>query len=211
MAGSAALATRPSQLDRFLQALIGTEHNGMETSVLSALARLGYDPWAEAARLAGLSRAVAADDLASALASVPACGRPHTEAKTVALCLVQLLPPPTHLASGTTSARKPQGRRTMFVLLVGSLLGIALTSGLLIGGAFKPAFHAPLPTVAAATPAPSGQAEGRSHQAMPGRLANGSDADAPSSYGPEPMLSPPRGNSGPLRPGPMRTSRSKQP
>lgn len=37
--------TRPSQLDRFLHATIGTERNGMDLSVLSVLARLGKAPW----------------------------------------------------------------------------------------------------------------------------------------------------------------------
>ncbi len=150
MAGSASFV-RPPQLDCFLHALIGTEHNGMETSVLSALARLGHDPWVEAARLAGLPSAVAADDLASALASAPAGNRPHAEAKAAALCLVRLLPAPAHLAFGATSAKQPHGSRKVVVLL--------------IGAAFWPAFHAGLPMI----------------QAMPGQVVNGSDADVPSS------------------------------
>ena len=151
MAGSAAPSMCPSQLDRFLHALVGAEHNGMETSVLSALARLGHDPWAEAARLAGLPRAVAADDLASALASMPPGNRPRAEARAVALCLVRLLPAPTRLAFGAASAREPQGGRRAVVLLVGTLLSAALAFGLLIGAAFW-----------TAAPASKGQLEGLS-------------------------------------------------
>lgn len=70
---------RPAQLDCFLHGLFGTECNGMNKRVVSALARLWHDPWVEAASRAGLPRAVAADDLASTLASVPA-GLPATRA-----------------------------------------------------------------------------------------------------------------------------------
>ncbi len=163
MAGFAALLVRPSQFDCFLHALVRAEYNGMETSVLSALARLGHDPWLEAARLAGLPRTVAADDLAITLASAPAGNWPHAEAKAVALCLVRLLPAPNHLAFGATSAKEPQGSRRMFAPLAGGLLSAALTSGLLIGAAFWPAFHAGLPAI----------------RAVPEQVVNGSDANVP--------------------------------
>jgi len=42
--------------DPFLLASVGREENGMEISVLSALARLGLDPWEEAGRLAVLPK-----------------------------------------------------------------------------------------------------------------------------------------------------------
>jgi hypothetical protein len=42
--------------DPFLLASVGIEENGMEVSVLSALARLGLDPWEEAGRLAVLPK-----------------------------------------------------------------------------------------------------------------------------------------------------------
>lgn len=165
MASSAIPFVHPPQLDCFLHAIIGIEHNGMETSVLSTLARLGHDPWVEAARLAGLPRAVAADNLAGALASAPAGTRPHAEARAAVIGLVRLLPAPNHLAFGATSAKQTQGSRKVAVLLVGSLLSAALTSGLLIDAAFWPAFHAGLPTT----------------RATPEQVLNGSDADVPSS------------------------------
>ena len=43
----------------FLFESLGVEDNGMDLSVLSALARAGVDPWAEAKRLAGLPRQAA--------------------------------------------------------------------------------------------------------------------------------------------------------
>jgi hypothetical protein len=45
--------------DAFLFEKLGVEDNGMDLSVLSALARAGVDPWAEAKRLAGLPRQAA--------------------------------------------------------------------------------------------------------------------------------------------------------
>jgi len=45
--------------DAFLFESLGVEDNGMDLSVLSALARAGVDPWAEARRLAGLPRQTA--------------------------------------------------------------------------------------------------------------------------------------------------------
>ena len=45
------------EFDPFLFAPIGAEPNGMPLSVLSALARIGADPWQEAARLTALSEA----------------------------------------------------------------------------------------------------------------------------------------------------------
>jgi hypothetical protein len=60
-----------SDLNQFLFADIGTEANGMTLSVLSVFARRGSDPWTEAGRLAGLSKAEAADSLAQMIAGMP--------------------------------------------------------------------------------------------------------------------------------------------
>ena len=47
------------------------EKNGTPLSILSALARLGMDPWGEAARLAEMPRAAAVSALAAILARLP--------------------------------------------------------------------------------------------------------------------------------------------
>lgn len=47
----------------FLFETLRVEDNGMDLTVLSALARAGYDPWAEAKRLATLPRPMAIDAL----------------------------------------------------------------------------------------------------------------------------------------------------
>jgi hypothetical protein len=53
-----------SDLNDFLFASVGDEQNGMPLSVLSALTRLGVDPWEEAARLAALPKALAVEAMA---------------------------------------------------------------------------------------------------------------------------------------------------
>jgi hypothetical protein len=51
-----AYALGRSNLNGFLFADIGIERSGMPLSVISALARQGFDPWQEAGRLARLPR-----------------------------------------------------------------------------------------------------------------------------------------------------------
>jgi hypothetical protein len=53
--------------DAFLFESLGVEENGMDLSVLSALARAGVDPWAEAKRLAALPRQAAVAAIAALL------------------------------------------------------------------------------------------------------------------------------------------------
>jgi hypothetical protein len=85
-----------SAYNDFLHAPLGHDAAGTEFTVLSALTRLGLDPWAEAARLADLSRPAAAQALAAAIACLPGVGLGGTwtdsEAAAVALRLVDSLP-----------------------------------------------------------------------------------------------------------------------
>jgi hypothetical protein len=60
-----------SAYNAFLHAEVGEELNGTRLTVLTALTRLGVDPWQEAARLADLPRDVAVTALAAALARLP--------------------------------------------------------------------------------------------------------------------------------------------
>ena len=55
----------PASYDQFLRASVGVQPNGMELSVLSLLARMGKDPWAEAVRLRTLRREAAVDAIAA--------------------------------------------------------------------------------------------------------------------------------------------------
>ncbi len=70
--------------DAFLFELLSVQENGMELSVLSALARAGLDPWAEAKRLAALPRQAA---IAAITAVLHLAAEPETARR-----LVDLLP-----------------------------------------------------------------------------------------------------------------------
>jgi hypothetical protein len=92
MPSTDAFALPHSGLNEFLFAAIGTEANGMTLSVLSAFARLGHDPWQEAARLAGLPKSEAAESLARTIAGMPTSTWPLPAATEIATRLIALLP-----------------------------------------------------------------------------------------------------------------------
>ena len=85
------------KFDDFLFARID-ENGETPLSVLSVLARLGIDPWEEAARLAQLPRTVAARRLASSIAAIPGAPSAYLDAGTVSDRLISLLPPPHAVA-----------------------------------------------------------------------------------------------------------------
>jgi hypothetical protein len=68
---SARFSLLHSDLNDFLFASVGDEQNGMPLNVVSALTRLGLDPWDEAARLAALPKALAVEALAPIIARLP--------------------------------------------------------------------------------------------------------------------------------------------
>jgi hypothetical protein len=95
-----------SNLNQFLFADIGVERSGSPLTVISALARVGLDPWGEADRLARLPRSAARDGLAQLIAALPSGLWPMTEAIPIASRLVALLPGPNDSpASGSMPAR----------------------------------------------------------------------------------------------------------
>ncbi|HEY1301822.1 MAG TPA: hypothetical protein VGF07_15085 [Stellaceae bacterium] len=79
-------------LDEFLFATVGEETEGVSLSVISALVRLGLDPWQEAGRLSSLSSREAAEQMARLIAELPGSFRPLEEAREIARHLVGLLP-----------------------------------------------------------------------------------------------------------------------
>jgi hypothetical protein len=60
--------------------------------MISALTRLGLDPWQEAGRLSSLSSREAVEQLARLIAEIPGIFRPLGEAREIADGLVALLP-----------------------------------------------------------------------------------------------------------------------
>ncbi|MGA9254235.1 MAG: hypothetical protein WBV71_17530 [Roseobacter sp.] len=86
------LNPHPTEFERFLYAPVGEDRNGFIVSVLSALARLGLDPWKETAELIKLDRETASERLGlllSVFQDVPTLASRHA---AVARELSQLLP-----------------------------------------------------------------------------------------------------------------------
>ncbi len=81
-----------SAYNEFLFGSLGQDAAGTEVTVLSALSRLGIDPWQEAARLAALPRDAAAEALATNILRLPDRTGPDTEVPKIAARLVALLP-----------------------------------------------------------------------------------------------------------------------
>lgn len=92
MATPNVLNPHPPEFERFLYASVGEDRNGYVVTVLSTLARLGLDPWAETADLVTLGREAARTRLGTLLArfrDVPTLASDHG---MVARDLSQLLP-----------------------------------------------------------------------------------------------------------------------
>ncbi len=85
-------ALRNSGVEAFLYADIGAELNGSTLTILSMIARLGRDPWAEAARWAALPRAGAIESLVQDIDQMTLEPSAPAETRATATRLVQLLP-----------------------------------------------------------------------------------------------------------------------
>jgi len=85
-----------SACNGFLFASVGADAAGTDLTVLSALTRLGLDPWQEAAWLADMPREMAATVLAATIARLPpgtwAAAHEESEAARIAERLVAALP-----------------------------------------------------------------------------------------------------------------------
>ncbi|MDR3435515.1 hypothetical protein [Telmatospirillum sp.] len=107
-----------SEFNEFLFAAIGEEKNGIKLTVLSALTRLGLDPWSEAARLSSLPMETAIWALGESIALLPEGDWQKSEASAIAVRLVAHLPrhsapaerPPQVESGGVSGA---SGAKTM--------------------------------------------------------------------------------------------------
>jgi hypothetical protein len=79
-------------LSTFLLAEVGTQPNGLPLTILSVLARLGQDPWVEAAHWTKLPKSAMIDTLAKSIAQMPLAPHALAEARQTASRLVVLLP-----------------------------------------------------------------------------------------------------------------------
>jgi hypothetical protein len=98
-----------SRYENFLFAPICDEAGGMRLSVLSALARMNVDPWAEAARLASLPTPDAQKTLVSTLNAFPGKRQRSAETELLAARLIALLPKASEAT--TADAAKITGSR----------------------------------------------------------------------------------------------------
>jgi hypothetical protein len=130
---SARFSLLHSDLNDFLFASVGDEENGMPLSVISALTRLGADPWEEAARLAGLPKALAAEALAPMIARLPISRPQPSDNLAITQRLVELLPAGGQSAPpGRTWAGAKDKKYFHAVMLLACLaLGAALLSSML--------------------------------------------------------------------------------
>jgi hypothetical protein len=116
-----------SEFNEFLFAPIGEEGNDTLLTVLSALARLGLDPWQESARLALLSRDKATQSLTSMIAGLPNGRWAQSESGAIAARLIELLPAKTAFTSparGTPYGKYPAPSRLAIYLFISILSGM---------------------------------------------------------------------------------------
>jgi hypothetical protein len=130
---SARFSLLHSDLNDFLFASVGDEQNGMSLSVISALTRLGVDPWEEAARLAALSKVLAAEALAPMITRLSIGRSQQSDNVAIAQRLVGLLPMRGHAASQPSPEPADAGVKKYVhaIMLLVCLALAAILSGIL--------------------------------------------------------------------------------
>ena len=115
-----------SEFDNFLYASIGDEPNGPLLSLASALARIGLDPWTEAASLARMPKERAKERLTSLIASLPVGSITSRPPEATAAQLVALLPRSGGVNISATPWRPANPAQPSRLVLGLILLGILL-------------------------------------------------------------------------------------
>ena len=120
------------EFNDFLFAPIGVDGNGGYLSVVSALARLDLDPWAEAAKLTKLPVEIATQKLSSLLRQVPLA---RLEAEQIAARLVALLPRglnvkirPNMSFSGAPAMTNSRSALSIFLLAFALMLAVQVVT-----------------------------------------------------------------------------------
>jgi hypothetical protein len=108
MSNTDAFALQNSGFNAFLFAEVGTELNGSTLTMLSVLARLGQDPWDQAARWAKLPKAAIIDRLTQSIGQMPLCPQALIDARATASRLILLLPGQTQSSQAT---ERPTGAK----------------------------------------------------------------------------------------------------
>jgi hypothetical protein len=150
VARSDAFAFKKSGLNAFLFAEVGTELNGSTLTILSVLARLGQDPWAEAARWAKLPKAAIIDVLAQSIGQMPLSPQALGDARKTASRLILLLP--SQNSAAPVADRRPVGIKWP---AMPRWLPVALVLGAVALGILT---NAMMSSTTTPSPAPMGQA-----------------------------------------------------
>jgi len=119
MTSSDIFMLKKTGLDPFLLAEIDVQENGSPLTMLSVLARLGRDPWAEAAGWARLPHAAATKHLVDLIGQMPLRQHVLDDAPRIAARLSQLLPGRAEAIPAT-----PPQRSTAFLVMAGLCLGL---------------------------------------------------------------------------------------
>jgi hypothetical protein len=125
-----AFAVGNPALSTFLFAEVGIQPNGLPLTILSVLARLGKDPWAQAARWTKLPKSAIVDMLAKSIAQMPLAPQALAEARQTASRLVMLLPSqlqaPRKVAE--TAARKSARPIWVLMAVAGVTMGLGIAA-----------------------------------------------------------------------------------
>lgn len=127
------------EFDAFLFSAIGESRDGMPLSVVSALARLDFDPWDEAANLARLPGNKAIERLAALIGSLPDRTLARRDPEPIAARLIGLLPRRvTVIPQAATLVGGTVGAKTRVIAICAVIL-VGLVTAQLIAIGFQPA------------------------------------------------------------------------
>lgn len=129
------------EFDNFLQAPVGADDRGVPLSVLSALARLNIDPWAEAASLARMSSSNAKLRIARLIEELPGYKWSPSDCKVIAERLIKLLPTSVSLAETGKAKTATEAWQSLGLTRNSVIIGIsvAFILSLMISSGFPPA------------------------------------------------------------------------
>lgn len=128
-----------SEFNDFLFAFVGEEKSGIQLTVLSALARLGLDPWREAARLSELTKEAATSALAATIAALPEGNWKASDSRSIAVRLMDRLPKhvsPTARSprGGSITDQKPKSEAQKWLIWVALAVAVLIAMSHLYGG-----------------------------------------------------------------------------
>jgi hypothetical protein len=141
-----AFALKNSGLNVFLFSEVGTEQNGSPLTVLSTLARLGKDPWAQAAEWANMPAAASVPRLTQSIIQMPLCPGALAEAGATSARLVMLLPRQAGATMRTASRTVVEFKIPEWLprAVLGIVLGLAVVAGAFVAAPTTPMTSAPI-------------------------------------------------------------------